>query len=211
MLTEVHRQARDNPIIGLSMQVREGKVLEYGDHGAARVIRKTEIDAKQVSGADIVLVGRNRTRVSYNHRIREILGKTGDYPLVGDKLVCLRNNRQKGLLNGTLWSVVKRNKKASHSQLGMWVMPDDADRFSDPVQISTLKKMFSRQVETVSCEERRGADDFTYGYALTVHKAQGSQWPNVIVFDESSAFRDDAWRHLYTAITRAQQTLTIVR
>ena len=48
-------------------------------------------------------------------------------------------------------------------------------------------------------------------WAVTVHKAQGSQWNNVVLFDESFAFRDSRERWLYTAITRAADTLTIVR
>jgi len=50
-----------------------------------------------------------------------------------------------------------------------------------------------------------------FGYALTVHKSQGSQWDNVLIFDESTAFADDAHRHLYTAVPRAAVSVTIVR
>ena len=46
---------------------------------------------------------------------------------------------------------------------------------------------------------------------LTVHKAQGSQWGDVVLFDESYAFREHRQRWLYTAITRAAETITIVR
>ncbi|MCI4680965.1 ATP-binding domain-containing protein, partial [Rhodoblastus acidophilus] len=50
----------------------------------------------------------------------------------------------------------------------------------------------------------------TYGYALTVHKAQGSQWDRVTLFDESYAFREHRARWLYTGLTRAAQAITIV-
>ncbi|MFM8749772.1 ATP-binding domain-containing protein, partial [Rhabdaerophilum sp.] len=53
-------------------------------------------------------------------------------------------------------------------------------------------------------------DEFDYGYALTVHKAQGSQWDKVVLFDESFAFREHRARWLYTAVTRAAKALTIV-
>ena len=50
----------------------------------------------------------------------------------------------------------------------------------------------------------------TYGYALTVHKAQGSQWDEVVLFDESFAFREHAARWLYTGLTRAAERITVV-
>src|ERR671917_687661 len=69
MLTEVHRQAKDDPIIRLSMAVREGGRLPLGNHGESRVVRRHDIDAETVTGADQVLVGMNRTRRLYNGRI----------------------------------------------------------------------------------------------------------------------------------------------
>ena len=58
---------------------------------------------------------------------------------------------------------------------------------------------------------KRRFDDFDYGYALTTHKAQGSQWDTVVLFDESYAFREMKDRWLYTAITRAAERITIVK
>ena len=55
----------------------------------------------------------------------------------------------------------------------------------------------------------RGSQHFNYGYALTAHKSQGSQWPHVIVYDESGTFREDWKRWLYTAITRARQCVYV--
>ena len=55
---------------------------------------------QDVLTADQVLVGRNVTRQGYNRRIRQLLGCNDPFPVAGDKLVCLKNNRNKGLLNG---------------------------------------------------------------------------------------------------------------
>ena len=65
--------------------------------------------------------------------------------------------------------------------------------------------------EEIPWQIKRNFDDFDYGYALTVHKAQGSQWDNVMIFDESRAFRQEKEKWLYTGITRAAKSLTIVR
>ena len=78
LLTDIHRQARDNPIIHLAMQIREGGEIAYGDYGAARVIGRNEVDQSLVLDADQVLVGTNRTRRRYNQRLRELKGFTTD-------------------------------------------------------------------------------------------------------------------------------------
>jgi exodeoxyribonuclease-5 len=78
MLTEVHRQARDNPIIAMSMLIREGGKLEMGTYGESRVIARSEIDAGQILKAGQIIVGLNKTRQSYNRRIRTLLGRQAD-------------------------------------------------------------------------------------------------------------------------------------
>ncbi|MFC0219662.1 exodeoxyribonuclease-5 [Pseudochelatococcus lubricantis] len=208
MLTEVHRQARDNPIIRLSMAVREGGELPRIMEEGTRVITRREIDADQVMRADQVLVGMNRTRRLYNGRIRALLGYRDALPAAGEKLVCLRNNKTKGLFNGSTWSI-----KALHGEakglIKMEVTPEDesARRGTD---VSVLTEFFTGAEEDIPFSARRDTDEFTYGYALTVHKAQGSQWDEVVLFDESRAFREHRARWLYTGITRAAERLTVV-
>ena len=84
-------------------------------------------------------------------------------------------------------------------------------RFGASAKIRVLKSMFEEGPEAVSFDRRRRTDEFDYGYALTVHKAQGSQWDRIVPFDESFAFHDSRDRWLYTAITRAAEAITIVR
>lgn len=51
----------------------------------------------------------------------------------------------------------------------------------------------------------------SWGYAITCHKSQGSQWDNVVVFDEGfGRTHEDRNRWLYTAITRAEKGLVIL-
>ena len=108
MLTEVHRQAQDDPIVRMSMDVREGRDLDIGRYGESEVVSRSELDPDRVMSADQVLVGRNNTRRSYNMRVRQKQNIEDPLPVAGDKLVCLRNNRKKGLFNGGLWRVKSR-------------------------------------------------------------------------------------------------------
>jgi exodeoxyribonuclease-5 len=208
MLTDIHRQAADDPIVRLAMTVREGGRLAVGDYGESRVIRRDAVAREAVLQADQVLVGLNKTRRAYNARLRELLGRAGARPVVGDKLVCLRNDRTKGLLNGGLWTVVEM--RASKSNLvSMRVAPED-DPGAKPVRVAVMPAFFEGQEEGLPYELRRHSDEFDYGYALTVHKAQGSQWDTVYLFDESYAFREHRQRWLYTALTRAAKRVTVV-
>src|SRR3984957_3466568 len=105
MLTHIHRQAQDDPIIPLSEIVRSGGDLREGVYGETRVIPRAAIDPAQVLGADQVLVGTTRPRRAYNQRMRDLKGFREPLPVAGDRLVCLRNDRTKGLINGGLWRV----------------------------------------------------------------------------------------------------------
>lgn len=211
LLTEIHRQARDNPIIQLAMHVREGKEILHGDYGTAQVIGRDGVTQEMVLGADQVLVGTNKTRKRYNLRLRELKGFPTGYPAAGDKLVCLRNDQVKGLLNGSLWQVMSSSKETAKPGINLLVRPEDDDMDRGAAKIKLLKAAFEEVDGEIPWSMRKRYDEFDYGYALTVHKAQGSQWNNVVLFDESWAFRDTRERWLYTAITRAAETITIVK
>ncbi|MDZ7823180.1 MAG: ATP-dependent RecD-like DNA helicase [Ahrensia sp.] len=212
MLTEIHRQAAENPIIRLAMDVRNGNEIMIGDYGAnAQIIAKADVDTKDVLAADQVLLGINKTRRRYNQRLRELKGFSAQYPQSGDKLVCLRNDPTKGLLNGSLWKVMTSSKETSKPGINLLVSPDDGDNDRGAAKIKLLKAAFDAPDDDIPWQLKKRFDDFDYGYALTIHKAQGSQWNNVYLFDESWAFRDLRDRWLYTAITRAAEKITIVK
>lgn len=209
MLTEIHRQAKENPIIAMSMLVRNGKELPRGNYGESRVISQYNFDSKDVINAEQVLCGMNKTRLMANDRIRELKGYSPTEPVVGDRLVCLKNNRKMGLLNGSLWDI-SQIKKRYKETTQMVVKPIDAGMSVNPVPIYIHDHYFRGTENALDWKVAKQYNPFTYGYVLTTHKAQGSQWKDVLLFDESSAFRDDRYRWLYTAITRASEKITIV-
>src|SRR5712672_1824088 len=147
MLTEVHRQAQGDPIVRLSMQVREGRELEIGRHGESEVVSRGELDPERVMRADQVLVGRNNTRRAYNMRIRQKQSIEEPLPVAGDKLVCLRNNRKKGLFNGGLWRVKSRAQSKSKI-ITMRIMPDE-DFGHKVTKVSVRGDCFGGAIETI--------------------------------------------------------------
>jgi exodeoxyribonuclease-5 len=208
MLTEVHRQAQDDPIVRLSMEIRAGRSLVQGRYGETEVVQRSELDPKRVLDADQVLVGRNVTRRAYNARLRARRGFADALPMAGDKLVCLRNNRRKGLFNGGLW-MVKEKPKARRQIIRLHLKPDE-DLEHRMVKVSVRPECFTGEIDELEWPQRKPYDEFDFGYVLTVHKAQGSQWDDVVLFDESGAFADNRERWLYTGVTRAAKRLTVV-
>lgn len=205
MLTEIHRQAKDNPIIELATIVREGGRLSPGTYGNSQVIPYNAVPRDSIGqwvlDADQLLVGKNATRTSSNKRVRQLHGRESTYPVTGDKLVCLRNNHQLGLLNGQMWTAASDAVEAEGS-LAMTVVSEDTK-----LEVIAHADYFNG--ETPDHWSIKDAESFDYGYALTVHKSQGSQWQSVILFDEW--YRDDRAKWLYTAITRASERIVIVQ
>lgn len=207
MLDEIHRQARDNPIIDMATTVRRGGWLDFGQYGDNRVIRKQELTADLALGASQILVGKNKTRFIYNKRLRELHGRQGMLPEPGDRLVCLRNDHEVGLLNGAIWNV-EAFLEDGEDRGSLTIVPEDG---GSELSVDAHLHHFQGRGDQLQWWEKKEAQEFDYGYALTCHKAQGSQWAHVLVIDESGVFRDDAKRWLYTAITRASETLVVAR
>lgn len=206
LLTEIHRQARENPIIWLSKEVREGRPLRPGDYGESRVVPYRDIPKDQlgevVLSADQLLVGKNATRSSSNARVRELLGHSNVLPQVDDKLVCLRNNHNQGLLNGQIWRA-EEDSIFDGEYVVIKIRSEDTDA---SIHVSAHPQHF--QGIEPDYWARKNAEEFDYGYALTVHKSQGSQWSHVLLFDEW--YRKDRNKWLYTAITRAAERIDVV-
>lgn len=205
MLTEIHRQAQGNPIIAMATRVREGRRLVYGAYGDSAVKRRSELAASDLEHSDIRLAGRNKT-IQWLNTVWRHAGKfTDETPMAGEKVLCLRNNARKGLLNGTLWDVVEVMGKNEHL-VRMRIKPEEGGFVRE---VTAPAKFFRALREG---EDQWPTDEsFMYGYAMTVHKAQGSEWNDVLVFDESGLWGAEANNWLYTAITRAANRVTVIR
>jgi exodeoxyribonuclease-5 len=211
VLTEVHRQALESPILKLATDIRKGGYLRHGDYGDSRVV-PTRGDIS-LTDFNQILVGLNRTRRANNDTCRKKLGLDPATPVVGDKIVCLRNQHHHGLYNGTVW-FIEAIVDADHvGSLVLDIRPEDEFTAAgdEAIRVSTHAKFFLGREEELDIDERQFCVEFDYGYALTVHKAQGSQWSNIFIVDESMKFRHDWRRWLYTAITRASDRVVILK
>jgi exodeoxyribonuclease-5 len=215
LLTEVHRQARDNPIIAMATLVRQGHRLRKGKYGDSECFdRRTE--NRDPFEYDQLIVGLNRTRKAWNERYRDRAGYGGDCPNAGEKVICLRNNAELGILNGTQWRVRDAEDVgyAYKLQLDDWdkEVKNEEEAFEDIVskpQVSCEAHPFTLDLKEMDWYQRKQLEEFTWGYAITCHKAQGSEWPRVYIANESYAFRESQAQWLYTALTRASEKVTV--
>lgn len=216
ILDEIMRQAEGNPIIYLSMLARQGKRIDLGKYGDnAYVISKHDkklTDALMLR-ADQVLCGYNRTRVEFNKRLRYAKGMKSAYPEFGDKVICLQNNWGKevesyNLVNGMVGYVVNEPELIRHNHTGLDVMkismqPDFLSEVFEDLYIPVAD--FTGEKVDIKPWHKKYLDRMTYGDVITTHKSQGSQWENILLWDEP--FGDEPWRHTYTGITRASTNL----
>jgi exodeoxyribonuclease-5 len=216
MLDEVVRQGKDSPVTALATHVRLGKPLYPGTFGDSRVISTRRLDLDTVLRADQILCGLNDTRQIYNAVARGIrLGARAPLPVVGDRVLCLRNLATKGFFNGRCGVVTSSGGLLEDGRVALKLRLDD----TDSAVLARVPQEFFRdwasEGDLLSREPK--ADAFTFGWALTVHKAQGSEWRETIVFDEADELvegmegfgRDYAARWRYTAITRAKERATV--
>lgn len=200
-LETIHRQALDNPIIWCANRVRQGKPLSYGKYGTT-VLKTTrdKINVEILSRADQILCGKNITRTKINDDMRNFYGFKSIFPEENDKLICLQNNKKNGLVNG----MTGKCKYFNDKKYNMDFINDEGEQFLDlTVDCTIFKKIKSDKYFS-------HIDKFDFGYAITVHKFQGSESNNIIVFEEQFGDNEFHAKWLYTAITRSSEKLIIV-
>lgn len=204
-LDEIHRQAMDSSIIKYSKVIRDGGIIPYGRHGDLDFITKREATKEMFLEADQLIVGRNNTRAQMNDWYRRQLGFDGLYPMEGEKLICLRNNHSIGLFNGLITTAKKKARYSGlycHLKIDVPAMPT-LKCFTDDFTGGSNKFNFSNPAH-------KQLERFTYGYAITCHKSQGSEFDNVAVINEPIGRGDERRRWLYTALTRGKKHCTLV-
>ncbi len=210
LLEEIHRQAEGSGILSIATAVRSGRTLAYRDDVDARVVPKGTCSTADMAEFDQIICGTNKVRRAINRRIREQLGFESPLPQAGDRIICLRNDSDSGLLNGSQWDVHDVMDDPDGEKIILSISAaGDEDGYV--FQVTAHKNYFLGTEDEIAHYDIRTAQCFDFSYAVTCHKSQGSSWPNVCVINESGVFRHDASRWLYTACTRASEKLTIIQ
>lgn len=220
-LEEIHRQVADNPIIKLSIEARKYGRIKIGNYGkGVRKLAKNDPESQEIienylqqyNQETLILCGYNNTRIKLNNYLRNILGFDSPLPMAGDRVICLRNKQQKAIFNGMLGTLQRITNKDDNFY-DVKILFDDEEQVFEGLAV---KKQFGSSSALNFTRESRAltlqAELFDFAYALTVHKAQGSQASRVILFEERFKQMSDLdWRRwLYTAVTRAEEELIIL-
>lgn len=213
VLTEVHRQALDNPILRAATMVRQGdKNLALCDDGERFVwCGSGRLQGDEFLRFDQILCGRNNTRSRVNSFVARKLGYPDQYDFQsgagiakGERIIFLRNDHEKGIYNGSIGIVQRSFYSLKDDEL---IIDAEVDG-NDQKGIAVWPGLFCGR-DILDAPKRVQIIDRAYG--LTCHKAQGSEWDSVLINDESYVFKDDAGKWLYTALTRAKERCVLVR
>lgn len=212
LLKTIHRQALDNPIVKLSMLIREGSNIPRTIELPQLVRRpKTGYAFSELAKADQILSGMNVVRRRINRAIRKIKGYEGTYPRTGEKLICLKNRFDKGgMANGVQCFAASNHAIMPDGDIQLDVLYEDRLLHNISIYHYPFEAHYNERAEEDPWMARKDLAEFDFGYAITVHKAQGSEWDKVVVVDDG-LFRNNARdrkRWLYTAVTRAKEQLT---
>jgi Mesyanzhinovviridae Dda-like helicase len=222
LLTDVQRQALDNPVLELATRVRESTTGSLG-------LTQADMTPASIAEAmehDQVLCWTNKRRWAMITVMRRMLGRPEGVPVAGDRIMCLTNNKDLGVFNGEQFEVLEvlgtlDSEGGPHLRVRTETGQErDLKTFSDGFQ--------GREMQDQAKNTQQGQKGLrmlaTFAQAITVHKAQGSEWDSVYLVNETPGMiamtakrkgNQEAHRQarqwLYTGATRAKERLTITR
>jgi len=215
-LKQIHRQNLNNPIIKMATNVRHtGVLLDSIDKNCVVTSWQDEKFRKFFDNIKwnkdlICLCATNNSRVYLNDRIRKSLGLKKDILYDNERIVCLKNNYTSKIMNGEICTT-------------KWIVPYDGDRIKVDVEMDNGDFITSKVSQSCFGKEKyniyrtgdssNDTDYFDFGYTISVHKSQGSEWDKVILFYEPNWHwtKEQETQWLYTAITRARKKIIIVK
>jgi exodeoxyribonuclease-5 len=228
-LTEVYRQQENSSLLACATDIRNGINIYTKTYDKdVSIISARNLDSLDISSYDIIICATNATRIMFNRQCRTLHNMTGMYPNINDKIICVFNNFKDAfsynglefyLVNG-LMGISTSFAYTIDSKVYMFnFKPDDMD-IKIPVYVKP--DLFEHTYNDTELNEKDMHESmlygtiflniFDYGYAITAHKAQGSEWNNVLLYDDCF-FNDDKkyMQWLYTSVTRSKTRITIVR
>jgi len=225
-LEEIHRQAEGSPIIVLSQYILEtGRIPREKFHDDVRYISKRNAEKhlnKYASEYDITLCATHAFRTKLNKAARKHYGRFGRIPELGDKVICLRNNKYRNPVtyNGEIFEVSAINDEliqhAGIEEIRRYKVTNEDNKIydlmvEDDVWFNGVSVVKHISLPDQSEFDTNFPDVFDFGEAITVHKSQGSEFKNVLYVDQDVSGWCDQTRFRYTAVTRAKEFITIAK
>lgn len=215
------------------MDIREGKKIKPFKGNDVRVFNRRDLTTGMYFWADQIICATNRTRQDINEYMRAAAGYNME-PQIGDKVICCLNSWDKlssigrnPLINGTIGNITRCNITQERYLgsgeffevpiLDMDIATSEDEFLEIKADYNSIKmntKFFTSKQEYILKKNKKNPNlpvEFNYGYAITCHKAQGSQWDKVLVIEENFPFESiEHARWVYTSVTRAISRMTLV-
>ncbi len=215
ILTQIMRQKENDPIVQFCQSILKDRPLINGIYGDSRIVDYIPFDERLLTDYDIIICGKNKTRDMINNRIREeILKRPSINPVVGDKLICRQNNWDEyigniSLTNGLVGFVESIDKSTLYK--GFMTIDFRPDFMDESFHDIGLDYNYIRLEHSERADYGMSSSNkFEYGYAITSHLSQGSEYDRVLYIREPFWNKSMTKRSAYTAISRAKKSITIV-
>lgn len=215
ILTELMRQSEDDPIVMFSQDILHDRPLIPGIYGDSKIVDYYPFDESLITDFDMIICGKNKTRDMFNTNIRrDILNRKSIDPIIGDKIICRQNNWDYSLgdiflTNGLIGYITSLSTSSLYK--GYLTIDFRPDFMEESFENLELDYKFIR----LSYEEKNDYgmsrfNKFEYGYCITGHLSQGSEYDDVLFINEKFWNKELTKKLAYTAITRARKSITIV-
>lgn len=238
-LNQIMRQAEESEIIRLTMKIRNGEPIDFTKGNEVIVTPREKLNTGMLTWADEILTATNATRCEINNTVRKLLGRDGDRPETGDKIIIGKNNwniedsDKNALVNGTIGylsdNVYERTillprylkgNVQSYQSLSGSIETEYGTTFNNLILDKNMLKTGTPTLDWKTSYALGRSfktkwmipEELAWGYAITCHRAQGSEWNKVLVIEEGFPYTaEEHARWLYTACTRASEKLVLVR
>lgn len=216
-LTKLHRFAEKSPINFLATKARKGEIIKEGLYGNVLVINEDDFykNKKLVDlllTTEQVICGYNNTVKVLNQDIRYMKGIDVDteiYPIVGEKLLCRKNNYDLDIINGDDVIVIKIGKIDKKDGIIYMDLENEYGRVLQDVKCNLGR--FDEDIEkNIYYMKLNSYEQFVYSYVKTAHLCQGSGYKDGVIFNEAFGSEEDKRAWLYTALTRFMNYLVLV-
>ena len=224
-LTKILRQNENDPIVKMSFLARTQQKIPFGEYGDSSKKIMFKFKMEKWNEYDQIICWTNRKRKEINDKIREIRGFSANEICMAEKMIVKQNYPRLGLYNGQMVYVNQQTVAEKYGNYGMIYPMTVIDEIAlndiiaaidwTPVKVYgtvgwDAEKIYNYKIENATNKKRKMLVHFDFGYAITCHASQGSSWEKVCIIEEDGIRkRPEYWRWIYTAITRAEKSVTI--
>lgn len=206
VLSKIHRQAAESPIITLANNVRLGGLFAVAPNQDKAIIKqKKNLTVQDMLRVSQVICAKNATRNALNRQCRSHKGFPAMSFAPDEKLIVLKNNRNFAVFNGMILYLVAVKRETYDA----WVCDLQDELGNTYRDLPVWKRPFQGELKKGEYANNKVVH-MDFAYAITCHKSQGSEWSHVLLYDEfmpPQVWDMKRWR--YTGITRAAEKIEI--